>query len=146
MLIQVERCIQQIFDGRRYCGYITINGNQLYYEIFFHIPISRLVKTKLAGTIEGVRNKIQITVKKNNIEIKLNDQEFAFFLLMTADFALSFYNNVHNGFAFYGEGMLAQFGIFASIGIIKREVYEFKPELFEMLNSPKFKFGCTLAT
>ena len=150
MKVEVERYVQQVRDGSHYRGHVKIAETKLDYELVFVVPISQLDEMEPVKDKSEIRNRFQITIKKNNVNIELTDEEYGFFFSMLVEFALNFYNNQQTrdsnegvfGQLVQGEGPMAALGASASIGISSNGSCNFQPELCELLNAPKF--GCAL--
>ena len=148
--VSVERYLQQVHDGSHYKGHIKIADTKLDYELRFAVPIPQLDDMKPVKGKGEIRRLFQITVKRDDANIELTDEEYGFFLQMLVEFAAEFYNNPQTrdsqdgfiGMALRGEEPMATFGASALIGVTSSESYDFPPQLCEILSAPKF--GCML--
>ncbi|MGD0328226.1 MAG: hypothetical protein ABSB00_00730 [Minisyncoccia bacterium] len=149
--VSVELRVEQVCNGSHYRGYVKIADTKLDYELVFGIPIAQLDSMELAKDENEIRCLFQITVKRDNANIKLTKDEYGFFFSMIVELAVDFYNNPKTrasnegllGMILHKEGPMDCFGISASIGMTSRGLYNFPPELCKMLSAPKF--GCALA-
>jgi len=148
--VSVEQYVEQVRDGSHYKGYLKIADVKFDYELEFVVPIPKFDDLEPAKGPEDVRRLFQLTVKRDETQIELTDDEYGFFFQMLVEFAVNFYHlpqtRGHNegllGMTMRGEGPLADFGVSTSIGITNSGTYEFPPELCEILSAPKF--GCAL--
>lgn len=150
--VSVERHVEQVHDGNRYKGYVKIADTKLDYELVFGVPIAQLDSMEPAKDEDEIRRLFQLTVKRDNANIKLTKEEYRFFFSMTVELAVDFYNNPQTrdsnegmmGQMLQGRGPMSAFGTSASISITSSGSYDFTPELCSMLSAPKF--GCELAS
>lgn len=148
--VLVERYIEQVHDGIKYRGYLKIADVEFYYELVFAFPIALIADTELIEDKNEIRRRFQITVRRDNADIELTNEEYGFFLALVAELAIDFYYNSQTrgsnegalGMLLSGEGQLDALGMSASIGMTSSGVWGFPPELCEMLSAPKF--GCAL--
>ena len=148
--VSVERYVEQVHDGSHYQGYLTIADTTLDYELVFAVPIPRLDDMEPAKDKEEIRRLFQLTVKRDNANIELTNDEYGFFFQMLVAFAVDTYNNPQirasneglMGQMIRGKGPLATFGASVSIGFKRNGSYDFPPKLCGMLNASKF--GCAL--
>ncbi len=153
MRVFVERSIKQVRDGNHYKGHIKIADTELGYELQFAVPIPELDDLEPVEDINEVRRIFLLTVKRDDTEIELTNDEYGFFFQMLAVFALEFYNNPQTRASQEGligmtlrneEGPMAEFVTSASIGITSSGEYDFPLPACRMLSTPKF--GCALTT
>lgn len=150
MHVQVTRSLEQVADGTHYKGTITLGKTLFNFDFKFGVPISRLGSMQTITSPSEGRRVFQITVEKNKKKIELTDDEFGFFLQMLLDFTIDFYSSrqIRDGNeGMLGEllkvgGMMANFGMSATMGMTSTQVFEFPANLCELLVGPKF--GCTL--
>ena len=147
-VVSVERYVEQVEDGRKYCGHITIAGTILTFELVFTIPLRELDDNEPVKTPEKIRERFQIAIKRGDELIDLDLDEYGFFFSALVPFAADFYNNGQTrdsnegilGMAMRGEGGMAEFGASMSIGVTSTDERDFPPELCMVLSQPKF--GC----
>ena len=147
--VSVERYVEQVRNGSHYKGYVKIADTKLSYELVFGIPIKQLDSIESPKDENEIRRLFQLTVKRNNADIELTNEEYSFFFSILVEFATEFYDNGQTrdsnegllGEVLRGEGPMAELAT-ASIGMTSDGSYEFPPELCAMLSAPKF--GCTL--
>lgn len=145
MKVQIERKVEQVVDGTHYKGHLKIAETVLHYELRFAIPIPRLDDMKPLDGADEVRRTFQITVKRDDANVELTDEEYCFFFNILMEFAVSFYHNPQTrdsqegltGMGLRGEGLMSTFASI-SIGITHHCSFDFEPEICEMLSSPKF--------
>ena len=137
MEVLVEKYVKQDINGKKYKGWIKIGEIQFDYKIEFVVLIPQLKTIKPARTEAEVRRIFQMTISRDNKEIKLLDMEYAFFLMMIVDFVIEFYNNPQTQ---DNNGLI---GTYPSIGMGCEEEYSLSQVCCKMLRQPKF--GCTLS-
>ena len=148
--VSVDRYIEQVRDGSHYRGHVKIADTKLDYELVFSVPIPKLDDMEPTNDRDEIRRIFQLTLKRDEANIALTEEEYGFFFQMLVPFAADFYNNPQTrdsqegilGMTIRGEGPMVGFGASASIGITSSGSYDFSPELCEVLSAPKF--GCTL--
>jgi hypothetical protein len=144
--VPVVRHVEQVYDGSHYKGYMKIAETKLDYELVFTVPIPQLDELKPAKDRNEIRRLFQLTVRRDNTNIELTEQEYGFFIWMLLELAVDFYNDPQtraSNRGVLGMPLLAGIGVKATIGMTSTGSYEFPPELCAMLSAPKF--GCTLA-
>lgn len=150
--VSVELYVDQVRDGTDYKGHMKIADTKLDYEIHFDIPIDRLNSMGQPKDISELRRTIPITMKRDNAEIEITNEEYGFFTSLIIEFVIEFYFNPQTrgsnkgqlGEMLRGGGVMAHFGASMSVGMKRGGIYEFPIALCEMLSSPKF--GCALIT
>ncbi|MGB2791483.1 MAG: hypothetical protein IPJ67_04380 [Candidatus Moraniibacteriota bacterium] len=148
--VSVELHIEQVRDGSHYNGYMKIASTKLDYELVFGVPIAQLGSMEPAKDESEIRRLFQITVKRDATNVELTKEEYGFFFQMLVTLAMDFYSNPQTrdsqegmiGLILNGRGLMAGFGVSASIGMTSKGSYNFPPEICEMLSAPKF--GCAL--
>ncbi len=144
--VLVEQYAERGRDESHYKGYIKINGTKLDYELKFPGSIFRLADIDPPKSKDELRHIIQITVKKDNIDIELTDEEYDFFYQMTALFVVEYYKFLYNeecrDIALQGLRPMMEESDISSLIIKSSGLSVFSSELCEMLNAPKF--GCSL--
>jgi len=149
--VPVERYVEQVSDGIHYKGYIVFAADKFDYELKFAVPIPQLDDLEPPKGREEIRRLFQITIKRDEANIELSDEEYGFFFQMITELAIELHDNEQTrannegfvGQALRGGGPMAGFGVSVKIGMKSSGSYDFPPEVFEMLNAPKF--GCSLA-
>jgi hypothetical protein len=145
----IERYVEQVVNGNHYKGHLKIADSVVEYELIFSVPISKLDELEYPNGISDVRKVFQFTIKKDQKEVELNDDEYSFFLHMLAEFVVMFYNNPQTqdsnegsiGLLVQGLGPMAAFGAKASIGMTSSSSCSFNSKTCDMLNGLKFNFG-----
>ncbi len=89
----VQRHVELVCHGVSYKGYIRITGVRFDYEIKFAVPLNEYKPSDTPMSVDEVREKFQITVKREGKAIKLAHNEFGFFLLVLAEIVSDFYEN-----------------------------------------------------
>ncbi len=141
--VLVERYVEQGRDEGHYKGHIEINGTKLDYELKFPCSIFRLADIDPQKSKDELRHIIQITVKKDNTDIELTDDEYDFFYQMTALFVVEYYKFLYNE-EFKDMVLQGLSPVAESVTIKSSGSRGFSRELCEMLSAPKF--GCALVT
>lgn len=149
--VSVERHVEQVRDGSHYKGYVKFDETRLDYELVFGVPIAQLDSVGQLKDENEIRHLFQITVKRDNANIELTNEEYGLFFSMIVELAVEFYHSGQTrgsnegmlGDMLQGRGPTAAFGVLMSIGMTSSGSHNFSPELCEMLSAPKF--GCALA-
>jgi len=145
--ILVKRYIEQVRNGSHYKGHVVIADTKLDYELVFPIPITALLDMPDPKDVNEIRDIFQLTVKRDDVNIELTDDEYGFFSSTVVNLAIDFYfrpevrvleEEVMDDLLRSCKGIVTS----ASIGMTNSGLYEFSPELCEMLSAPKF--GCAL--
>ncbi len=147
-IVSVERHVKQVRHGSRYKGYVKILDTELAYELVFGVPIARLENMEPLKNETEVRNLFHITVKRQDENIELTNEEYRFFFWLIVAFAIDYYNSplTRDKQEYFVDDMLRPRGplLELSVGMTIRGSYFFPPELCKMLSAPKF--GCKLIT
>lgn len=151
MDVLVERYIEQVTDGSHYKGHIRIFTIKFDFEIVFMLPIDLVDDyiQKRVKDFDEFRQIIQIALQRDGIDLELSNQEYAFFFSMLVGIVMAFYstpnvrifNEVAEDDPVEME-ILKAFGISLYINLSDVSLWEFSPELCDILNSPKF--GCNV--
>ncbi len=154
MKVPVERYLMQVDDGIKYKGHIKIGERKLDYEIKFIIPIPQLENIEPTDDAKEIHRLFKLTLKKEDVDIELVDEEYKFFCQMIIPVAVKFYHDPQTrrdnedslssvSRMRQGTHPLSAYGASASIGVIIQDYCDFPSEICKMLSEPKF--GCALA-
>ena len=91
MLIPARRHIEQIEEGKHFCGFLEIGGVRLDYEFTFPRPISLIHEVEATDDVAVLRRMFQIVMKKEEAVLPLSDKEFMLFFGMLLSLAGDFY-------------------------------------------------------
>jgi hypothetical protein len=132
--VLVERLVEQVKEGVHYKGHIKVGDSNppLSYELVLSISIPQLQGVEIEENY--IREIFHITVRRDDVEIPLTEEEYFFFFVMTLNPVMTFYKSLLEGNSRGLKGRV----IYRQSSI----VHEFSPDECEMLNAPKF--GCTL--
>lgn len=146
MKVRVERYIEQVQYGSQYKGYLKIVDTNFDYDLNFAVLIPSLDGIGPFNGIGEIRRIFQFTLRKDGLNVDLTDKEFGFLFPLIMELVAEIYSHPQNragdkgfiGAALRGNGVMAKSGISAFISTDSINIYDFPPELCDMLNSEKF--------
>ena len=131
--------VVQIVDGEHYAGTATINGTKFDYDFVFVVPIPNLHTLGSEIQKKDFRNIFKLSLKKDEVPIELNDDEYELFFLLIAGFVVNFYGQPKT--RNLNQSVLNKIFGPLSIAIYRTGPCRLTPEKCRLLSVPKF--GCT---
>ena len=152
--VNVERYVEQVYDGVQYKGRIVIGGVEFEYRLVFNTRIPDIAKNP-AKSEDDVYKICRIELKKGDYYLSLEDKDlWWFFFQALVIFAVQFHDSPQTrdaqegiiGMAVLGHTRYLPDDDFAGgprsakIGMSKNETVELSPSLRRKFSAPEF--GC----
>ncbi len=148
--VLIEREIVQVKDGIDYKGYLKFGGVRFDYEMTFTVHVNQLANMKPLANLDEARRIFVLILKRDGVNLEMEDEEYYFFFSMLAESIIDFYHHPQTretNEGLFGKVLRSE-GLFGgaatgSVSMNGHVNYTFEPGLCKMLSVPKF--GCVFA-
>jgi hypothetical protein len=146
---EVKVYTEQVTEGSKYKGEISVGGRTFDYEVEFTTPLPEFRPLPPAMDTARLRQMIPVTLGTGGKNIELSHDEYKLFASMVVQSAIALYsdpttraNNQSSllGSALRGEGLAALIGAEARVALTMPGELTLAPDILAMLTAAKF--GC----